>query len=258
MELVKNKVVIITGSTDGIGYAIAKLFGKEGAKVVVTGRRVDKCQTVADEIVREGGIALGIPCDVTDPVSLETMFDKTVEFFGEVNVLVNNVACGFSEPFLEASREHVSRIFETCVGATYFGSQRAAKEMIKQGKGGKIIHIASTAGLYGERGNSGYCAAKAAVMNLAKTMALELGEYHINVNAVAPGTTVTRNEKRSEQVLEGFRIMSALPRLNRAEDIAPAVVFLASDKAAGITGQTLPVDAGFSSVMMPEKLFAKC
>ena len=257
MKTVEGKVAIITGSTNGIGYAIAKLFGKEGAKVVVTGRNAEDCKTVADEIVGEGGTAIGIRCDVTNPEDLDAMFDQVIATYGEINVLVNNVARAFHEEFLDATREHVAQTFETCVGATYFGSQRAAKEMIKQGKGGKIIHIASTAGLYGERGNSMYCAAKAAVMNLAKTMALELGEYNINVNVVAPGSTITRNEKRPKEVLEGFRIMSALPRLNVAEDIAPAVVFMASDGANGITGQTLSVDAGFSSIMMPEKLFEK-
>lgn len=257
MKTVEGKVVIITGSTDGIGYEIAKLFGREKARVVVTGRSEEKCRTVAEEIINEGGTAAGIRCDVTVPEDLDRMFDEALRTYGRIDVLVNNVACAVPEPFLEVTREHAAKVFGICVGATCFGSQRAAKEMIKQGDGGKIIHIASTAGLYGERGNSMYCAAKAAVMNLAKTMALELGEYNINVNVVAPGTTVTRNECRPEKVLEGFRIMSALPRLNRAEDIAPAVLFLASDTAGGITGQTLSVDAGFSSIMMPEKLFEK-
>ena len=254
MITVKDKVSVITGSTRGIGYAIAKLFGTEGAKVVVTGRNEEECQKVADEIINAGGEAFPVRVDVSDPEDLDSMMDRVIEKYGRIDVLVNNVAMKIDEPFLKATREVVDKGTKVIFDAVYFGSQRAAREMVSRGIKGRIIHIGSTAALYGERNHSLYCALKAGLMNLARAMALELGEYGITVNVVNPGTTVRPSDPRSFEVLESFRKLSCLPELNVPEDIAPAVAFLASDLAGGITGQTLSVDAGFSVAMQPEKL----
>ena len=254
MVTVKDKVCIVTGSTRGIGYAIARLFGKEGAKVVVTGRNEEDCIRVSEEIIREGGEALPVTTDVGDPASLDSMMDTVIDRYGRIDVLVNNVAMKIDEPFLEATRAVVEEGFGVIFEAAYFGSQRAAREMVSRGIKGRIIHIGSTAALYGERNHSLYCSMKAGLMNLARAMALELGEYGITVNVVNPGSTVRPNDPRSEEVLESFRKLSCLPELNRPEDIAPIVAFLASDLARGITGQTISADAGYSVAMQPEKL----
>lgn len=254
MITVKDKVAIITGSTRGIGYAIARLFGKEGAKVVVTGRNEEECAKVAEEIIAEGGEAYPVRADVSYAKDLDAMMDKVIAKYGRIDVLVNNVAMRINSPFVEMSREIVEEGFNVMFESAYFASQRAAKEMISRGKGGRIIFIGSTAALYGERNLSLYCSLKAGFMNLARALALELGEYGITVNVVNPGTTVRSNEPRSEEVLESFRKLSCLPELNTPEDIAPCVAFLASDMAKGITGQTISVDAGYSAVMQPEKL----
>ena len=254
MITVKDKVAIITGSTKGIGYAIAKLFGQEGAKVVITGRNEEECCAIAKEIIDEGGDAFPVSLDVAAPEEFDSMVDKVLGHYGRIDVLVNNVAMKIDEPFLKATREVVDKGINVIFESVYFGSQRVANEMVARGIQGRIIHIGSTAALYGERNHSLYCAMKAGLMNLARAMALELGEYGITVNVVNPGTTVRVNDPRPEEVLESFRKLSCLPELNVPEDIAPAVAFLASDMAKGITGQTLSVDAGYSAAMQPEKL----
>ena len=255
MITVKDKVAVITGSTRSIGWAIARLFASEGATVVITGRHEEDCQKRAKEIIDQGGKAIAIRCDVSKQDDIRNMMNEVIEKLGRIDIMVNNVAFSYKEPFLEATLSHVSEAFGVIIGATHLASQLTAKYMIKRGEPGRIINIGSTASLYAERGNSTYCAAKAALLSLTKTMALELGEFNITVNTVNAGSTVREIEKRSEQVLESFRVMGCLPELNRPDDIAPAVAFLASDLAKGITGQTLNVDAGFSVAMQPEKLY---
>lgn len=254
MITVKDKVSVITGSTRGIGYAIARLFASEGAKVVITGRNEEECIRVAEEITSRGGEAFPVRVDVADQADIDHMMDKVIEKYGRIDVMVSNVAMKLDSPFIDMSRDMVEKGFNVMFESAFFGSQRAAREMIERGIKGRIIFIGSTASLYGERNHSLYCALKAGFINLARALALELGEHEITVNVVNPGTTVRPNDPRSEEVLESFRKLSCLPELNVPEDIAPAVCFLASDLARGITGQTISVDAGFSVAMQPEKL----
>ena len=185
----------------------------------------------------------------------KVVLERMNQAFGGIDILINNAAWWTNQPFLEASRENFRKGFSDYLESVYFLTQAVAAQMVERKNPGKIVHIASTAAFYGERGMSVYCAAKAALVNLTRAMALELGEYGICVNAVAPGTTVTNHEKRPKHVLECFRRMGALPELNTAEKIAPAVLFLASNESDGVTGETLCVDGGCVQIRMPEKLF---
>ena len=255
MGILDRKVALVTGSSSGIGYETAKLFAAEGAKVMVSGRDEKRCADVVKEIQNKGGDAKALLYDLYKEDAPQVVMEEINRTFGGIDILVNNAAWWTNQPFLEATRENFRKGFNEYLESVYFLTQAAAAQMVERKIQGKIIHIASTAAFYGERGMSVYCAAKAAIVNLTRAMALELGEYGICVNAVAPGTTITNSEKRPEHVLECFRRMGALPELNTAEKIAPAVLFLAGKESDGITGETLCVDGGCVQIRMPEKLF---
>ena len=265
MGRLEGKAALITGSSSGIGYETAKLFAAEGALVMVMGRNAERCEAVVKEIREKGGKAEYTLCDLYAEDAPEVLLKRMKEVFGGIDILVNNAAWWKGQPFLETNRADFRKGFSDYIESVYFlrrvkyltGANTTFKAygMNDEKKKGKIIHIASTAAYYGERGMSVYCAAKAAVVNLTRAMALELGPHEIYVNAVAPGTTVTNNEKRPAHVLESFRLMGALPELNTAEKIAPAVLFLASGESDGITGETLAVDGGCVQIRMPEKLY---
>lgn len=255
MERLSGKTALVTGSTSGIGYEIAKLFAAEGARVMVSGRDEKRCMDVVKEIQNQGGEAKALLCDLYKEDAPEIVLKEMNRAFGGIDILVNNAAWWTNEPFLEVSRENFRKGFNEYLESVYFLTQAVGAQMVERKTKGKIINITSTAAFYGERGMTVYCAAKAAIVNLTRAVALELGEHGIYVNAVAPGTTITNNEKRPAHVLECFRLMGALPELNTADKIAPAVLFLASSESDGITGETLCVDGGGVQIRMPEKLF---
>lgn len=255
MGRLDGKAALVTGSSSGIGYETAKLLAAEGARVMVSGRDRERCVAVTEEIRSQGGVAEFALCDLYSEEAPQLLLEKMNTAFGGIDILVNNAAWWKNQPFLDTNREDFRRGFSEYLESLYFLSQAVGKQMAEKKKGGKIIHIASTAAYYGERGMSVYCAAKAAIVNLTRAMALELGAYGICVNGVAPGTTITNHEKRPAYVLESFRRMGALPELNTAMKIAPAVLFLASSDSDGMTGETLAVDGGCVQVRMPEKLY---
>lgn len=257
MEASHHQVILVTGSTSGIGLATAKLLAQRGFSVAVTGLDQDQCDQAVEEMTALGGTALGIGCDITRQSEIDRLAESVNRAFGRIDVLVNNAGWWGNKPFVEMERADFRSWFCDYMESLYFLSQRVARDMIAKRIQGGIVNIASTAGLYGERGMSAYCAAKSAVMNLTRAMALELGEYGIRVNCVAPGTTARPNESRPKEVMEAFRVFSPLGRLNTTEDIASAIAFLCGDESRGMTGHVMVVDAGFSSVMMPEKLYQK-
>jgi len=245
-----NKVAIVTGARRGIGKGIALMLARAGAKVVVSDIDENECQKVVEEIKKIGSDGLAIKCDVTNRKEVEEMVKKTIEKFGKVDILVNNAGIAPFKPFLEMTEEEWDRVLAVNLKGYYLCAQAVAKEMIKKGWG-RIINIASVA--MGQVGIgfpnlTHYCASKGGIVALTETLALELTPKGINVNVVSPGVIATEMAK---PVIEDEKtkqaILARIPkgRVGQPEDIAAAVVFLASEEADYISGATLVVDGGW-------------
>lgn len=241
MEL-KDKVVLVTGSSRGIGAAIATSFADKGAEVIIN---YVENKSRAEKVVRAiGGKAMAIKADVSDKKEVSSLFKRLVKEYKNIDILVNNASVTYPEDFIESNEEHWKKQFEV----TFFSSVWCTQEFVKalKTKPGKIINISSVRGLenYGRPGITAYSAAKAAMINFTKTMAKDLAP-HIQVNSVAPGFTFTENyEKFSKELQQKFVNSTFLKKWIHPEDIARAVVFLAEDDV--MTGQIITVDAGFS------------
>ncbi|CAA9544217.1 MAG: hypothetical protein AVDCRST_MAG43-433 [uncultured Thermomicrobiales bacterium] len=251
-----GKVAIVTGGAQGMGRAISLRCASEGAKVVVADRNLDGAEAVTGEISEAGGAGLAVAVDVRDQDQIQRMVDATVERFGGVDILVNNAGVGKIIPFLETTEADWDFIFDINCKGLLWCSQAVARQMIAQGRGGKIVNLASQAGRRGEALVLAYCASKACVINMTQSMALALAEHRINVNAIAPGIVDTpfwdEVDRQFAKLLDmeigepkrTFIKSIPLGRIEQPEDVTGAVVFLASADADYITQQTLNVDGG--------------
>ncbi|MFO7872240.1 MAG: SDR family oxidoreductase [Candidatus Undinarchaeales archaeon] len=244
----ENKVAIITGSTTGIGRGIAELFVKEGAKVVVNSTKQEKCEKVASEI-KGNGEAVGISADVSKEGQVKNLIEKTVEKFGKLDIMVNNAGILNFSPLTELEEESWDKIIDVNLKGVFLGVKHAAKQMIEQGNGGKIINTASIAGLIGYPTLAHYSSSKGGVIELTRTAALEFSDKNINVNAIAPGLIETSmTEGMMETPEQRKNLLKGIPmgRAGKPEDIAKPVLFLASDDSDYMTGQTIVVDGGWT------------
>ncbi len=247
MGRVQDKVAIITGGAKGIGFVASNTFSREGASVVIVDMDAAAAEKAAEEIKSAGGKAIWVAADLTKEEERERIFAEAVEAFGRVDILVNNAGWGCKLPFLETDSASFDRSINLNMRATYFMIQLACKQMIKQGTGGKIVSTASTAAFQGERNSSIYAATKAGIIAFSRAIALEVGEYGINVNCVAPGFTRTNNNSHiPDSIDENFLGITPTKRINQAQDIANGYLFLCSEEARQITAQVLPIDGGFS------------
>lgn len=242
----KDKVVVVTGASRGMGRQIAIAFGREGAKVVVNYRsKLEEAQEVEAEVKKVGGEAACIQADVSHPEEIKKLFEEAVTAFGRVDILVNNAGIERPKPFLQVTFEDMEAVFHTNFLGLFVACQEAVKIMQKTG-GGKIVNTASVRGLdyMGRVNNMDYSASKAAVINLTRTLAKAVAPT-ITVNAIAPGPTETDMAKTwtAEERAQKER-KSRLGRLMQPAEIAQAVLYLASQD--GITGEVLVVDGGYS------------
>jgi 3-oxoacyl-[acyl-carrier protein] reductase len=250
----KDKVAVITGSARGIGRAIAEAMAREGALVVLTDRDGKVAQKTAEEI---GGSAIAavIEADVSKPEQIRNLFEETVRQLGRVDILVNNAGIGATRLVVDIELEEWEKILRINLTGAFLCSQQAARLMIKQGKGGKIVNIVSLSGQKGGVGRSAYGASKAGLEVLNKIMAVEFADYGITVNAIAPGPIATETGKgmHTQETVDAYHRLIPLRRYGEPEEIAAAAVFLASDDATYITGHTLNVDGGFlaAGLMFP-------
>ncbi len=244
-----GKTAIVTGGGRGLGQYMGEALSDAGASVVLCSRKKEACEEVKREIEERGGKALAVGCDVTDPEDVEGVVAATLESFGKVDILVNNSGATWGAPPEKMPLEKFDRVMAVNVRGTFLMSQAVGRQMISRGEGGKIINIASVAGLVGShpeyKQTVGYNASKGAVISMTRDLATSWARYGINVNAIAPGWFPTRMsggliEKFEEKMLEGI----PLGRFGKPEDIKGALLFLASPAASYMTGQTVVVDGG--------------
>jgi NAD(P)-dependent dehydrogenase (short-subunit alcohol dehydrogenase family) len=248
---VKNKIVIVTGAGSGIGKATAIHFAKYGATVVVSDRKLDTAKKVANTIVTNGGKALPIEADVSKFNEIENLVSKTVKEFGQLDVIVNNAGIGPKNLLKtgDATLEDWDKVIAVNQTGVFYCMKVALQQMVKQGHG-NIVNIASLAGLKASLNNISYTASKFAVVGMTKSAALEYARKNIRINAVCPGYTESAllDQLKSSREDMDAMLKSVIPmrRFGEAEEIAEAVVWLASDTTKFMTGQTITIDGGTS------------
>jgi len=246
---ISGKVAIVTGASRGIGQSIAEEFAKAGAKVVISSRKQDSLDAVANEIKSAGGEAIGIAAHNGNKEALYLLVDKTVEHYGTVDIIVNNAATNpHFGTILEADDSYWQKTIEVNVMGNVWLSQAAVKVMRANG-GGKIINVASIAGLNPGQSQGIYSATKAAVISVTKTLAMELGSDNIQVNAIAPGLIQTKFAKAlwdNEQLMEQILAQTPAGRIGQPSEIAGLALFLASPASDFTTGAVFVADGGIT------------
>lgn len=244
-----GKVAIVSGSSYGMGLSIAETLAKQGAKVVIVGRKEHSVNDAVAKVNGSGGKAIGIPTDVLVFEKAQKMVDKTVQEFGKVDVLVNVVGGGFRKLFVDYTEKDWDDLIALNLKSVFNCTQPAARQMIKQGTGGSIINISSMVAWVPDHTMSAYSASKGAVTSLALTLAQELGPNNIRVNSILPGFIETPgardlNPDTFDRLKVKRAAVTSLNRYGAAKDIAAAAVYLASDESNFMTGRELRVDGG--------------
>lgn len=240
-----DKVAIVTGAGRGIGKAIALGLADAGATVVVAARTASDIENTAAEIEKKGKKALAMPTDVRLSDQVANLVNRTVKDFGRIDVLVNNAGGSFNVPTMDMSEGGWDAILRENLKSVFLCSQAAAKVMIDQ-KRGAIVNIASIGGLEAYSFSAPYGAAKAGVINLTKTMAVDLAKYNVRVNAIAPGFVATEGIIQLFGAQPDAARQIPLARLGNPEDIIGGVIYLASDASLYVTGETLVIDGGLT------------
>jgi len=244
----ENKVAIVTGSSLGIGRAIAVAFGREGASVAINYRsHPDEGDQAVQEIEKAGGKAISVKADVSEPEEVKGLIQKTVQEFGRLDVMVNNAGIEQKFPFLETPLDVWEKVISVNLTGVWIGCQEAARQMVSQGDGGRIINVSSVHEDLPMPTNSPYCAAKGGLRMLMRTIAVELAPHSITVNNIAPGAVETPiNRNLDEHPGQRQVLLSEIPlgRIGQPEEIASLAVYLASDASSYSTGSTFVVDGG--------------
>ena len=241
----KDRVALVTGGGRGIGAATARMFAAEGARVAVSDLDDGPAREVADAI--DG---LAVACDVSDRSQVESMIERTVKSFGRLDLLVTCAGIIRDNLLFKMTDEDWDLVIDTHLKGTFFCARAAQKHMVEQ-KYGKMVFLSSTSAL-GNRGQTNYSTAKAGLQGMARTLAIELGPFNVNVNAVAPGFVETRMTRATAERMgidfETFKLGAAsqipLRRIGQPEDIANVIAFLCSDESGFVSGQTIYVRGG--------------
>ena len=242
-----GKSVVITGAAQGIGFACARRFANDGAKVVLADIQVDQGEAAAQTVRDEGGNAMFVACDVGDRTQVEALVAKTVEAYGGLDVMISNAAVLHPADILELEEEDFDRVVRVNLKGFFLTGQAAAKQMVAQGRGGVIINMSSIQATITNANLLSYAVCKGGVKQLTVAMALALATKGIRVNAIGPGSIATNMVMQLISSDDARRtVMSRTPmgRLGKPEEIAAIAAFLASDEASYITGETINADGG--------------
>ena len=241
-----GRVALVTGASSGLGVRFAEVLAENGAAVALVARRRERLDALAGRIGKAGGRALAVVADVTDRAAMLRAFDAAEQAFGTVDILVNDAGVAHSDRAVELAEAEWRRILGTNLDAVFFWSQEAARRLLAAGKAGAIVNISSVLGLGVSKGTVAYAASKAGVIQLTKTLGLELAFKGIRVNAIAPGWIVTELNRDYLESEKGRAIAREVPvgRFGEPRDLDGALLLLVSDAGRFIAGTTLVIDGG--------------
>jgi NAD(P)-dependent dehydrogenase (short-subunit alcohol dehydrogenase family) len=251
-----GRVALVTGASSGLGAQFARALAKAGAGVVLAGRRVERLKTLRAEIESEGGDAHVVALDVTDPVSIRSAVAHAETEMGTLDILVNNSGVATTQKLTDVTEEDYDYVFDTNTKGAFFVAQEVGKRMLARAKGsapgtftgGRIVNIASMAGLRVFPQIGVYCMSKAAVIHMTRAMALEWGRWDINVNAICPGYIDTEMNHHQWQTEQGKRLIDMLPRkrLGSPEDLDTVLMMLCANESRFVNGAVIQADDGYA------------
>jgi len=242
--MLSDKVAVVTGASRGIGRCIALALAAQGAKVVASARNAEALDNLVEEIKRQGGEATAVVGDVAVDTDASRLIDQAAATYGHLDILVNNAGITRDGLLLRMKNEDWDAVLDTNLKGAFLCIRAAAKVMSKQ-RSGRIINISSVVGEMGNAGQANYCASKAGLLGLTKSVARELARRNVTVNAITPGFIVTdMTDDMTDKARQAMTEQIPLGRLGEVDDIASAVIFLASDQSSYITGQVLGINGG--------------
>ena len=244
----KDQVAIITGAGQGIGLEIARALARQGASVVLNDVDPNLSNDGCAIILNEGGQCISVVGDAGDLICIQRLVDTAVDKFGKLTMVIPNAGITLFADFLNFSESSFDKVIQTNLKGGFFLAQAAAKQMVKQNSGGSILFMSSVTGHQAHENLSAYGMTKAALENLCKHLVIELSKYKIRVNAIAPGATLTERTTSDKEYHKTWSTITPIGKPAIVQDIANAALFLLSEQAGHITGQTLVVDGGWTVV----------
>ena len=243
-----NQVAIVTGAGQGIGFEICRQLAAQGASVILNDIQESLAKEAAANISKDKGVCIPLAGDVSDVDFLHYLVQQAVNHFGQLNIAIANAGITLFGDFLEYNPADFNKVVSVNLRGTFFLAQAAARQMKEQGTGGKLLFMSSVTGVQAHKNLAAYGMTKAGIQMLAKNLVIELSSYKINVNALAPGATLTERTTSEEDYEKIWAGLTPIGKAANIEDIAHAACFLVSGKADHITGQTIIIDGGWTSI----------